>query len=344
MTTSIGCLGGADARCLYGTTAEPAAPRRAAACHPAAEPAPVAEPAAVADTRATLIYRRSERTALYIETQEGDTVRVRIKTREALTLDAAAVQGEDGGELLTELQLRARDTTKIAFYVDGDLSEAELTAIRAVIEQASALADEFFAGNLDAAFASAADLHIDASQLAKVGLRMSVREQLTYTQRGAALPVPAQTPAPPAPSTEASPTPAPAEPSATPAAPAASAADPNAAAPPSAPTGAPPDGETPPVPTAPSEPSVLAARVLEQIAAFLSHLLETFDEAGEPQDPETPSVHMSLKIKILHSVLLTVSTHATAPAADDHSTLPALVPETLDALAAAQQPPLHDVA
>src|SRR5690348_10786086 len=66
----------------------PAAPRTAS--HHGRDGAPQAD-----DATATLRYRRTERTGLYIVTQEGDVVRLRIKVRDAL--DAATSTGTDEG-------------------------------------------------------------------------------------------------------------------------------------------------------------------------------------------------------------------------------------------------------
>ena len=130
------------------------------------------------DSAATLRYRRTERAGLYIVTKEGDVVRLRIKVSDSLS--AVASDGTDDGSQVAQLTVDASSSVKISFHVDGDLNADELDAIRGVVEQVGALADKFFAGDVPAAFAAAQDLNIDGSQLAKVGLRLSVRESVTY--------------------------------------------------------------------------------------------------------------------------------------------------------------------
>jgi hypothetical protein len=153
-------------------------------------------PPATAETTssAALRFRRSERTALYIETQEGDVVRLKIKVRDSL--HAATHTGDDGATLT---EVAASSTIKIRFSVEGDLNADELAAIRSVVEQATAIAGEFFAGDAPEAFAAAAGLEIDGAQLARVGLRLAVREQLGYaastTYRRAPAPAPIPAPA-----------------------------------------------------------------------------------------------------------------------------------------------------
>ena len=70
----------------------------------------------------SLSYRRSERTALHIKTQEGDMVRLKIKASESLSV--AAGQVEDDGETISELELQARSRTRISFKVKGELNTA----------------------------------------------------------------------------------------------------------------------------------------------------------------------------------------------------------------------------
>lgn len=309
----------------------------------------VAQPAqpAAAESATALTYRRMEKTTLYIQTQEGDTVQLKIKSREAMEVASATAQS--GDTVVSELQLATRSSTKIAIAVDGNLNPDELAAIQSVVEQAGELADAFFAGDVQSAFSDAAALQIDASQLSQVGLQMSVREQMTYAHLGATRALPA-----PAPAIASVPSAAPAS-TAT-----AAAASPGGAAPatvaiPVTAAGA-TTSEAPTVDTAspvatdvtPPQPTAAGAR--QTIAGFLNQLLDTLGAAAQPQGNAAAgaSIHMVLKIKIFQSVLMTAASGATTPAsaagADSPPALPALVPETLDALAAKQQPPLSAAA
>src|SRR5690606_13188218 len=99
---------------------------------------------------ASLRYRRSERAALYIETQEGDIVRLRDKVSSGLDGRVGQARGEcDVGEL----GVKARSDVRIRFTVEGDLNAEELAAIRSVVEQVGGLAEELFAGDAAEAFA-----------------------------------------------------------------------------------------------------------------------------------------------------------------------------------------------
>ncbi len=303
--------------------------------------------ASVDDSVATLRYRRSERAALYIQTKEGDVVRLRIKVRDAAT--ATVTEGNGTDTQVAELSVNARSSVKISFHVDGNLNADELAAIQDVVQQVGALADEFFAGDLPAAFAAAQDLHIDGSQLAKVGLHFRQQQSVTYRGPALAVPVAAEPPA------AALTTPATAEP-----APATTVVEPAAAAPvaDAAPTQAPAEttaapaavDETAPPPaadTAPAEapaPSSVTGDVLATIAGFLQQLLATLGAPAEPSDGG-PQASLSLSLKLRLFAVAVVNVTATTPAAaaatdgNDASAAP-LVADTLDALAAAHEPPL----
>jgi len=282
--------------------------------------APATQPAAYAATSESataLTYRRADKTTLYIQTQEGDIVSLKIKSRNALAVESTTA--ESGDQLISELQLSARSSTKITITVDGNLNPDELAAIQSVFEQAGELADVFFAGNLPDAFNAADALQIDATQLARASLRIGVREQFTYTNLGAPTKVAAQTVAA--------------------AAPVASEPEPVTDA-----TAPVVTDDPPPIS---SDAPATAASVQQTIGGFLSQLLDTLGAAASGA-----SVHMTLKIKIFQSLVTAIASSVPAGSASAANTdaatspgaLPALLPETLDAVAAQQQPPLSVVA
>lgn len=300
--------------------------------------------AAEATIVSTLRYRRSERTALYIETQEGDVVRLKIKVLSSLSAEAAASKGETE---LAEVSVSSRNSVKIRFTVDGDLHADELAAIRNVVEQASGLAAELFAGDAPEAFATAANLEIDGAQLARVSLRLSLREHLTYAASGryaasaavAALPRAEPAPAPSEERTNGAGSAPSAPAAAAPAAPSAAAGE--AADPPAAPEDAAPADEPAieePLPPTTSLPaSSFASAALTTIAAFLAHLLDTLAAPEAPEHDGAPSVHLELKLRVFHSVALTLAATQVAAPENAASGMP-LLNDTLDALAAHERP------
>lgn len=276
-------------------------------------------------TMAALSYRRAENTSLFIKTREGDTVELKIRSREAMSLTAAQLQ--DGDQTATAVQQRSNSSTRISFEVEGDLSEDELAAIREVIEQADALAAQFFNDDIAGAFAAAERLQMDGAQLASVAFSASLREQITYTEKSTARPAGAPPatglPGPQPAANVASP---PAEP---PPAPQAAATPTPASMPLQIPDSAPPTPAAAPPATDP----------LATIRQFLTDLVDQLSAPGAAAAKGT-NLELSLKFRIFQSVVTTRA--ATQPAAGDAAKpLPDLVPETLGALAAQQDPPLR---
>lgn len=127
-----------------------------------------------------LEYQRREATVLRLRTQEGDVVKLKLRSVETTTVEVGAQV--DGETVVSNLELNTSSRTRLVLSVQGDINDAELTAIQSVAEQASKLAGSFFNGNLRDAFQAASDFAIDGQQLAKVSLRLSVRERLNFAQ------------------------------------------------------------------------------------------------------------------------------------------------------------------
>jgi hypothetical protein len=305
-----------------------------------------------------LRYQRSEKSVLKIRTLEGDIVSLRIRAGESLAVENETVTGSD--EQVAETRLIAKSSTKVSLKVKGDLNPDELAAIQSVFEQAVALADEFFAGDYAAAFEAAAGLEVDAQQLAKVSLRFKVREALTYS--GSGLPPvlfgpPAETPALTDDSEAASDStivPAAVDASAETVQPESAPIQSDAAA-----------GSDVAVATeeAPAETDPGAADVSDTAAptsqtgawfsavlGFMSQLIEAFDVAAAELDTSVPKedgevrLDLSLKLRLFSAVLVEIAASENPDAGKTAGSVPALVPETIEAIAAGKEPSLIDVA
>ena len=147
---------------------------------------------------------RKQKASLDILTQEGDRVQIRFRSREALSLQssAAAAGGVPTG---SGISLYAFAAGRVEVTLQGELSEGELQAISALMEKVDALATEFFAGDMETAFASAAALGFDSNQLAGFALRMSLRESVRINGAQPPAPTPPQAPELVAPAAAAAP-------------------------------------------------------------------------------------------------------------------------------------------
>ena len=305
------------------------------------------DPTQASTAKVTLKHHQSSRAGLLIETQEGDVVRLRISSRDAFTLNASV---NPSGE---QFEFSHASKTRVKLTVDGDLNAEELAAIQGVVDQAGALAQQFFNGETSAAFETAAALNIDGQQLANVGLRLHHREQLTYSRHGtfASITLPVE----PAPAManlgSSSPAPTPST-------------DPHAEA---QAQGQPPD----PAPTNPidgsdteslnpnrgsatqatldviDQPNMpnVSHNALTIISDFIATLLDTFQSTQDTGDsatqPDAMSLSFGLKVRIFESIVLGAShTAPNEPSREEASPEPsnALMTDTLHALAATQEP------
>ncbi|MDJ0909812.1 MAG: hypothetical protein QNI99_11505 [Woeseiaceae bacterium] len=129
----------------------------------------------VASSASVLSYesRVKQRSVINIRTQEGDVVKLDLRRRESI--EASDVAFSNGNASLTETEIDFSSRSRMFLTVKGDINEAEMAAIQTVIAQASAAADEFYSGDLAAAFDELSGMEFDADQLARVKVRFRER-------------------------------------------------------------------------------------------------------------------------------------------------------------------------
>lgn len=132
----------------------------------------------------------SQRSTIRVRTQEGDLVRLDLRRRESLVASDVSVQSENGAFSSTEVEVSSR--SRLVFSVRGDLNDAELEAIRNVFSQAETVADDFFGGDLQAAFEASSALSFDTEQLSAVSLKFRERlsTEVAYGEVSVTRPVP----------------------------------------------------------------------------------------------------------------------------------------------------------
>jgi hypothetical protein len=259
--------------------------------------------------------RLQQRSTIRIRTQEGDIVRFDLRFAERFSAKDVAMT--DGDMMFASTQVEVSSRTRMALKVNGDLNEAELAAVQKVFAQAESIANEFFNGDLAAAFDMAAGLEYDTEQLARVGMRF--REKLvsnvSFAAIGAALPQPVAAPTP----TEVSSV----EPIAVPPPSALPDSEPIATMPPMREPEAPVEtvaAEAPAGPEAALPEEDAIGRFMDLLASFLRSINEGFElESG------TGSFRFhfseSFKLEILKSVLQVSAPEDSGAAADNAATL-----------------------
>jgi hypothetical protein len=133
-----------------------------------------------ADGLVALNATRDQAYSLKIRTQEGDLVKISLRTSEALQIEQAAAgdTAEDGAASPTQ-DIALGVGAQLNLRVYGDLNDTELAAIQGVFEQAADIAQEFFDGDLAAAFESSQAIEFDAAQIAKI--RLHFRSQTSVS-------------------------------------------------------------------------------------------------------------------------------------------------------------------
>jgi hypothetical protein len=233
-------------------------------------------------TAQTTVYARKDKAKLDITTQEGDQVRIRFRTREGFAAQEGAATTD------APRNVYAVGAGRVEISVNGELNADELEAIGALVAKVESLANDFFAGDFDKAFAAAANLGFDGEQIAGFALRLSTRQLVRgqgapgAEQPAAALQTPAVLPAVPKPAPK--PIAAPVATAPKPAAPVATSTTTATPAPAPAPTSQPAPGTSqtslsvtagqPVNPLATTAPESLPAEVASPIAGFLSRVMD----------------------------------------------------------------------
>jgi hypothetical protein len=129
-----------------------------------------------------------ERSTIQIRTQEGDFVKLYL--RRVDNMSATDISYSDGEMSFTSTEVALSSRSRTMLQVKGDLNEAETAAIQNVFAQAEVIADEFFGGDVGAAFNSMQSTQFDTEQLARVDLRFRRQEITsgTYVRVAAAVP------------------------------------------------------------------------------------------------------------------------------------------------------------
>lgn len=126
--------------------------------------------------------RSKQRSTIQIRTQEGDIVKLSLKRIDSTSASDVAYSNNEISLTSTEVAVSSR--SRMMLKVEGDLNESEMAAIQNVFAQAESIADEFFSGDVSAAFNIAQGFEFDTAQLARVniGFRMSQVSNVSYAE------------------------------------------------------------------------------------------------------------------------------------------------------------------
>jgi len=93
------------------------------------------------------------------------------------SLSAADVVATDGNSVTTSTEVAVSGRSRMLLNVEGDLNASEFAAIQNVFAQAEQIANEFFGGDIVAAFDLAQGFEFDTQQLARVNMRFKLDQE-----------------------------------------------------------------------------------------------------------------------------------------------------------------------
>jgi hypothetical protein len=133
-----------------------------------------------------LNYSLSKSSSITIKTNDGDTVNINFaeayQYQRTQASGAYSTTNDDGST--TDVQYSKSTESRyhavgFSFSVEGELDDDEKKAIAALVQDVSKLADEFFNGDLDKAFAQATELGFDQNELSGFSLKMTRQETIS---------------------------------------------------------------------------------------------------------------------------------------------------------------------
>lgn len=121
-------------------------------------------------------YQKAEDFQLTLQTKDGDTVK--ISFNRALDAQASLGISTDGtNNQAAVLDVNRSESTGYQFKVEGNLSTEEIDAIQNLVRDVGQVANQFFNGDVQQAFAQAPNIAFDDAQLSSMRLRLSRSEQ-----------------------------------------------------------------------------------------------------------------------------------------------------------------------
>ena len=120
--------------------------------------------------RVQLAGSQSASFSLELITQDGDKVTIEIEKSNQFAGEAALTQ--DGDNTSFNINQQSSSSSRYSLNVQGEIDEAELASINQLLADVDLIANDFYQGRLDQAFASALELDIDREQLSSLNLEM----------------------------------------------------------------------------------------------------------------------------------------------------------------------------
>ncbi|MBE1299555.1 MAG: hypothetical protein GJ680_06575 [Alteromonadaceae bacterium] len=108
-------------------------------------------------------------------TQEQSATEVELENQEAQT-------SESDSSVSLSQSYSSFNSEELAFTVEGEIDEQERAAIQQLVRDTSTLIDDFFSGDVEAAFQKALELGFDEEQIAEYSVELSKTETVEVVQ------------------------------------------------------------------------------------------------------------------------------------------------------------------
>lgn len=122
-------------------------------------------------------YSKSQDASVSIRTREGDEIQFSFYTDYIQTNESAYAQNQNSQSFAQ--QQSKSFAMGISYAITGDINEQEQAALDELVGQIQQVADKFFSGELEGAFADALNIQYDGSQLSGFQAKLHQSESIT---------------------------------------------------------------------------------------------------------------------------------------------------------------------
>ena len=122
-------------------------------------------------------YQAAESLSLKVKTQDGDEVTITFN-KQSDYQSSLGGYADASGEALS-FSVDRSESSDYRFSVEGDLDEDEIDALQSLIRDVNEIANDFFDGDIQAAFDQASEFRMDKTELASMNLQLTRSERYT---------------------------------------------------------------------------------------------------------------------------------------------------------------------
>ncbi|MEH6472030.1 MAG: DUF5610 domain-containing protein [Halopseudomonas sp.] len=116
-------------------------------------------------------YQAAETLSLKVTTQDGDEVTIKFDKQSDYQSSFGGYADSSGSAV--SFSVDRSESSNYRFSVEGDLDDDEIDALQDLIKDVNEIADDFFDGDVQAAFDQASEFRMDKTELASMNLQLT---------------------------------------------------------------------------------------------------------------------------------------------------------------------------